>query len=59
MYIYIYIYPANRPEMKKISQQAESRLFKAKKHYASSSITVSSRIPPNYVYIIELPITPR
>ena len=49
-------YPAKAPGMKKLSQQAESRIFTAKKiHYASSSIIVveffqtaytSSNTPP-------------
>ena len=41
--MYINIYPANRPEVKKISQQAESRLFKAKKnimHQVQSQLVV-------------------
>ena len=33
-------YPANTPEMKKFSQQANSRIFTAKKHYVPRSITV-------------------
>ena len=49
-------YPAITPEkktmMKKLSQQAKSRIFTLKKSLCIE-FDHSSRIPPNYVYIIE------
>ena len=33
-------YPANTPEIKKLSQQAVTGIFSAKNHYASRSSTI-------------------